>query len=268
LIHKKQYFNSKIGYPPRPSTGHNFEIDPGTVCRIPHSSGISFRISPVKRLRVVIAQQGYRRPVRGMTYQNGRPIRLVETFCASSGKRWYPGVSLMGEGIFIDLPEESPKLRKEREQIWLKRKRESTTSEAKELLDPVFIWWHTLSHRLIKGLAIDSGYSSAAIRERIYFNENKDGTKTGGLLLYTAQQGSDGSLGGLIALCKQKEFARVLAAAERNLNACSNDPLCSEHVGHDNGAACYACLFISETSCEYHNVYLDRILLAQSLSGE
>ena len=30
-----------------------------------------------------------------------------------------------------------------------------------EYLHPVFVWWHTLSHRLITALSVDSGYSSA-----------------------------------------------------------------------------------------------------------
>ena len=125
---------------------------------------------------------------------------------------------------------------------------------------------NTFAHRLLYGLSIDSGYSSAAIRERIYFKKI-DGRVTGGILLYTSQQGSDGSLGGLIALCTKDDFSRVLRAAERNLGSCSNDPLCSEHLERNNGAACYACLLVSETSCEFHNSYLDRLLLSESLQG-
>ena len=44
------------------------------------------------------------------------------------------------------------------------------------------------------------------------------------------------------------------------------DPLCSEHVPHDpsdtlHAAACHACLFASETTCETNNRWLDRAVL-------
>ena len=132
---------------------------------------------------------------------------------------------------------------------------------------PLFVWWHSLSHRLITALSVDSGYSSASIRERVYFRRNPDsGEFYGGVLLYTTQTGGDGSLGGLIALVPQ--FERVLSIARRNIHSCSNDPLCGEQElseGKPNGAACYACLLVSETSCEFGNIYLDRNLLRETI---
>jgi hypothetical protein len=172
---------------------------------------------------------------------------------------------MQGEGIFIDLPDREPFLT-ERAKLWRSRETEERDSPESDLLNPVFVWWHTFAHRLLYGLSIDSGYSSAAIRERIYFKK-KDGRVSGGILLYTSQQGGDGSLGGLIALCTKEDFGRIFRAAERNLGVCSNDPLCSEHLERNNGAACYACLLVSETSCEFHNLYLDRLLLSESLQG-
>ena len=134
-------------------------------------------------------------------------------------------------------------------------------------LHPMFVWWHTLAHRLINGMAIDSGYSSASIRERVFVDiDDQSGSATGGVLLYTAQPGGDGTLGGLIALVPQ--FERVLGAALRNLDACSNDPLGGEEtfgLGKYNGAACYSCALISETSCEHRNMNLDRKLLLGTL---
>jgi hypothetical protein len=252
------------GYPLKPSTGPLFEVDKGAVIRLSHSSGVVFRITPVKRLRVVLVQRGYRRPVRGPTYPDGHPIRLVDTAYTRQGVRWYPGVAMQGEGIFIDLPDDNPTLSK-RAGLWEDREKEETAISESAMLNPLFVWWHTLAHRIIYGLSIDSGYSSAAIRERIYFRKKSAGNSSGGILLYTSQQGSDGSLGGLMALCTMKDFSRVLRAAERNLSSCSNDPLCSEHLERNNGAACYACLLVSETSCEFHNTYLDRLLLSESL---
>jgi len=253
------------GYPLRPSAGPLFEVDLNTVTRLAHHSGLSFRITPVKRLTVVMVQRGYRRPVRGPTYSDGRPIPLIETFYEKDRRRWYPGVKLQGEGIFVDLPSCFPCFDERRAKLWLDLESRMSGTSQGYLCHPLFVWWHTLSHRIINALSIDSGYSSAAIRERVYFRYGS-GTQnpSGGVLLYTSQQGGDGSLGGLIALCEPNEFRHVMAAAERNINACSNDPLCSQHLERNNGAACYACLLISETSCEFHNTYLDRLLLAQS----
>ena len=259
------------GYPRHPATGPPaFEVDRSAVIRLDMPGGLIFRVTPVRRLTAIMVQRGYRRPVRGPTHQSPpRPIPLVETFYEKDSKKWYPGVKLSGEGIFIDLPEGNPQLNHQREQLWLDRQGKAQPNEAPLLL-PLSVWWHTLSHRILMGLSLDSGYSSAAIRERIYstWDDTKKMYTGGGILLYTSQQGSDGSLGGMIALCRKAEFRRVMAAAYRNLMACSNDPLCSEHLEHNNGAACYACLLSSETSCEYHNVYLDRLLLADSILSQ
>ena len=169
-----------------------------------------------------------------------------------------------GEGIFIDLPpaENLDFNRFETAEAWWSEFKKKKTY----LFHPVLVWWHTISHRFIKALSIDSGYSSASIRERVYIKADGDEHVRGGVLLYTSQRGGDGSLGGLIALVPQ--FSRVVSAALRNLNSCSNDPLCLEQkfaLGRINGAACYACLFLSETSCEFGNSYLDRNLLRLSI---
>ena len=84
-------------------------------------------------------------------------------------------------------------------------------------------------------------------------------------MLYTSQQGSDGSLGGLIALCTNEDFSRVLRAAERNLSSCSNDPLCSEHLERNNGAACYACLLFRKHPASFTILILTGLLLSESL---
>ena len=111
------------------------------------------------------------------------------------------------------------------------------------------------------------GYSSAAVRERVYVTvDDASGQAFGGVLLYTTQPGGDGTLGGLIGLVPAME--RVLGAAFRDLDSCSNDPLCTEETmapGRVNGAACYACALVSETSCEFRNMGLDRNLLLENL---
>lgn len=238
----------------------DFEVDKNAVDLVPLSSNVTLRVAPVKRLRVVTAQKGYRRPIRGPT------STIVETVYLDGQDRWYAGVELHGEGIFIDLPPNKSLdlLKSQTVDTWMAEYKKM----GNPLFHPAFIWWHTLSHRLITGLSIDSGYSSASIRERVYVRiDTKGGNVNGGVLLYTSQHGGDGSLGGLIALVP--EFENVIAAALRNVDSCSNDPLCSEQrlaTGRLNGAACYACLLVSETSCELGNVYLDRNLFRESIS--
>jgi len=207
----------------------------------------------------VNAQKGYRRPIRGPT------STVVETFYMDGQDRWYVGTELQGEGIFIDLaPDKVLDLTSvESAQTWWAEFRKSKNF----LFNPNFVWWHTFSHRLIKALSIDSGYSSASIRERVYIAiDEKSGNAYGGILLYTSQYGGDGSLGGLIALVPK--FDMIISAARRNLHSCSNDPLCAEQrlrSGRLNAAACYACLLVSETSCEFGNSYLDRNLLRETV---
>ena len=249
------------GAPPRPySEPQDFEVDKRAVMSCQLSKNLLLRITPVKRLRVVMAQKGYRRLVRGPT-----PITVPACY-RDNNDSWYAGVEVRGEGIFVDLaPQQELHLGEtEAGSIWTVE----FDKNKNYLFHPTFIWWHTLSHRLINALAIDSGYSAASIRERVYFSVLEGGNRhVGGVLLYTSQQGGEGSLGGLIALVS--EFNNVISAAIRNVDSCSNDPLCSEQrptSSRVSGAACYACLLISETSCEYSNAYLDRNLLSESIS--
>ena len=86
------------------------------------------------------------------------------------------------------------------------------------------MWWHSLSHVIIRAIANEAGYSSASIRERIYLENTGQGYK-GGVLLYATQPGSEGTLGGLIALAPY--FQDLLDSALEQIRSCSSDPLCS-----------------------------------------
>jgi hypothetical protein len=87
----------------------------------------------------------------------------------------------------------------------------------------------------------------------------------GSILLYATQPGSEGTLGGLIALVPF--LGSILKRCFQMLRSCSGDPLCDDNKfanGSYNGAACYACLLISETSCEHRNMWLDRHVLGEN----
>ena len=126
-----------------------------------------------------------------------------------------------------------------------------------------YLLLHTLSHLLVREIALECGYSSASITERIYSNSERS---EAGILLYTAASDSEGTLGGLVRLADAIQVDRLLRAAFANARRCSSDPLCAEHaplVTEDtlHGAACHACVFASETTCERGNRFLDRRLI-------
>ena len=123
---------------------------------------------------------------------------------------------------------------------------------------------------LIRQVALECGYSSASLRERVYIGTPR--TPTAGVLLSTAASDSEGTLGGLVALGHARYLKRLLDQAFDDALHCSSDPLCAEHVPIDpsaalHAAACHACLFASETSCETNNRWLDRAVLAD-LTGD
>jgi hypothetical protein len=252
---------------PTPGSPDQFEVIRGDVRILRLTSGRFLRVTPVSRLRVVMVQRGYTRMED--------TARVVDVSFTDNHVKWYPGVELFGEGIFVDFSDERGvnvphfELSGPEHSSWMTEWHASAALDAgrRRRLHPVFVWWHTFAHRLISALSLDSGYSSAAVRERVYLYVDEATNRTfGGILLYTTQPGGDGTLGGLIGLVPT--FERVLEAAVRNLDSCSNDPLCGEEVfgpGRVNGAACYACALVSETSCEFRNMGLDRNLLLRNL---
>ncbi len=274
---------SVSGYPPYPrdSPKVKFYINKNKVRVVTDPFGVKFRVAPVEKLHTVMVLTGYRRFI-GKKKEESIDAKLVDISFIKDGKRWYPGTELFGEGIFITL--ENPEdlwIDKETYREWLN---EYTGQDDLELppqifidsegvkfeLHPVFVWWHTFSHLLIRAVSIDSGYSAASIRERVYVDVSDPSKARGGMILYTAQPNSEGTLGGLISLVNR--FEHILERAYALAGSCSNDPLCWETKFTSGakkvmGAACYACLFLSETSCEYRNMWLDRHILLEWLEG-
>lgn len=268
-----------LGYPPvtspPPHSRLLFDVDRTQTQQVLGPSGHRLRITPIQRLQTVTVQVGFRREVSGGAA--GRVAHLVDvSFQDAAGDRWYPGAEFLGEGLFITLDDEEgwhfPLVGSDAA-IW-GRQQASDFPETvfrlpsvTEELHPVFIWWHTLAHLLIRALAIDAGYSSSSIRERVYLErEPQTGRARGGIVLYATQPGSEGSLGGLLALAPH--FHTILNRAVELARACSNDPLCEEQrvqAGATSGSACYGCVLASETSCEHRNLWLDRLLFLANL---
>lgn len=99
---------------------------------------------------------------------------------------------------------------------------------------------------------MSSGYSSSAIRERIYFGDDMSG-----VLLYTGSADKEGSLGGLVELGNIDQLIVLMKDAFQEALVCTNDPECLNNVpagNNSNGAACHSCCMISETAfinCTY-----------------
>ena len=109
------------------------------------------------------------------------------------------------------------------------------------------------------------------MRERSYASGYGSDPDMAGVLVSTAAPDSDGTLGGLAQLGQPERLSQLIAQALARARICASDPLCAEHVPtHDrslHGAACHACAFVAETSCEIGNRYLDRSLLIPTLAG-
>ena len=73
-------------------------------------------------------------------------------------------------------------------------------------------------------------------------------------------------------MAKPDKLGPVIRRALESSRLCANDPLCADREGVMrgsalNGAACHACLLVSETACELGNSHLDRNVLLGTLSG-
>ena len=236
----------------------------------------------VERLREVRAFVSFSRvePISQINGEDGfEPI-------APSGKRisedtatWKPAIEVFGEGIFYKFSNKAlsewerknkinidKRLQKTFEKISAKENWMSNRfADIKNIL-PRFILVHTFSHALMRQLSFNSGYNLASIREKLYVFEDK-----AGILIYTAQGDSEGSLGGLVRQGQIDLCPSLIISALESVAWCSNDPICSEmpENGLDglNRAACHACSIIPETSCSELNVLLDRNLLLNSRLG-
>ncbi|MGK4304875.1 DrmB family protein [Shewanella xiamenensis] len=235
------------------------------------------RVLLLERLREVNALLGFTRVEA--PEESGDPDERPQMASLSRSKSdWVPANQVHGEGIFIQFSEaelvEWEGLAGVEKVDEMLRGGHTGWRNARRL-DPNdgypgirYAMLHTLSHLLIRELALECGYNAASIRERIYADVSGDNPQAG-ILIYTAAADSDGTLGGLVDLGKPENLGRLLEQALNRAKVCSSDPLCSEHDAEKDrslhGAACHACSLVSETSCERGNRYLDRSLLVPTL---
>lgn len=193
--------------------------------------------------------------------------------------KWLPAVDFRGEGFFLEIDTKrlshwdssrasqvATERLAESERAWWSARNVAATPAERTLR---YVLLHTLSHLLIRQLALDCGYSSTSLRERIYSSLGSEGMA--GILVYTATPDSDGSLGGLVDMARPEFLGPVLTRALAEAALCANDPLCADRAllpiaPQLNGAACHSCLLLSETACEAGNHYLDRGVLVPTVA--
>ena len=188
---------------------------------------------------------------------------------------WLPAYVVFGEGIFVELDENLLRDWEDRTSVGLRARRlddqYQRVQRARLLrdrtIDQRFLLLHTLSHLMMNRLTFECGYSSAALRERLYTSDHPD-YPMAGILLYTAAGDSEGTMGGLVRMGKPGNLGPIIRRALESAQWCSADPVCAETgqlggQGPDslNLAACHNCALVPETACEEFNRFLDRALV-------
>ncbi len=184
-------------------------------------------------------------------------------------RKWLPATVVNGEGIFFEFNAE--KITKWDEsfndqKLDILNKNYNKFRKQRKLherqINSKFLLIHTFSHLLMNRLCFNCGYSSAALRERIYCNLYDDKNEMEGVLIYTSAGDAEGTLGGLVREGEPQNLRKIVYEAVSKALNCSYDPICiqtkSQGLGGTNSSSCHACTFVSETSCEENNQLLDR----------
>lgn len=226
------------------------------------TNNIFKRIGQVKWLREIRVFTGFKRGV-------GAELVPPDIF---GEEKWLPAIEAIGEGIYYEINDALVN-------DWIKASSETFKNRIIEQLErldklqgnfhlgintsELFLIAHTLSHLIMRDLTFRSGYSSSALRERIYID---DKGRRAGILIYTTDTDSEGTLGGLVDQGRMELLPDLLESIKQAAGWCSADPICRENseqgVEGTNDSACHCCSLVSETSCPYQNSGLNRILLS------
>jgi hypothetical protein len=230
-------------------------------------------VTLVHKLRETRALTGFTR----VFADTDRPLSDLQAMLrlTEPDEKWLPAYMVFGEGVFLTLNEERLRqweaLPEVQQRVQPLVARYLALRQARHLRDrqigPRYVLLHTLAHLLINRLTFECGYSSAALRERLYVSENRSAPMAG-LLIYTAAGDAEGTLGGLVRMGKPGRLEPLLARALTGAQWCSADPVCME-MGQSGGqgpdslnlAACHGCCLVPETACEEFNRLLDRGLV-------
>ncbi|MFD9876643.1 DrmB family protein [[Kitasatospora] papulosa] len=232
----------------------------------------------VHRLREVSALTGFTRIEAPEWLPDDEVQTLADAPLSRNPPTWVPCAELRGEGVFLALKEQPLAAWEQRSDVLARERQLRQAHRAWCMARHVEPRWpgiryvllHTLAHVLIRQFALECGYGASGIAERVYARSGP--APMSGILLYTAAPDSEGTLGGLVSLGRRERLGPLIEQALEEARLCSSDPMCAEHdpLVHSrlHGAACHACLFAAETSCERGNHFLDRALLVETLAGD
>lgn len=239
----------------------------GDFCSSPRPVPVKYRglihqIFAITRMTEIVAMLGFTRlrPWDG----DYRSSSLAPIF-SKADQEWLPAVELHGEGIFIELTESCVQhWEQQNKKIYADMLRNSQAIHCTNA-SPRYVLLHTLSHLLIRALAVNCGYQAASMKERIYATYDEHGKAMCGILIYTTAADIDGSLGGLVGQADPEYMEAHLDALLNEACWCSSDPLCLSATGKNaqglyglNYAACPQCTLLPETACTMRNSLLDR----------
>ena len=212
-----------------------------------------------------------------------REIRVLTAFTRGKGLRevkvdrdgrteWLPAIEAFGEGIYFELNAQTLSKYFSENITDLNDWTRGQIAELNNLKENyyqleiedsiLFILTHTLAHLLIRQLTFNSGYSSSALRERIFVDPDSG---YAGIMIYTSDVDSEGTMGGLVDQARIESISKVVDRIFESAIWCSADPVCreTERQGFSslNRSACHCCSLISETSCTFQNAMLNRLTL-------
>jgi hypothetical protein len=240
------------------------EYDPAVV-------GPFTKIMLVHRLRETRAFAGFTRvfPDNDQTIQERKAMLRRPV---SVNDKWLPAYIVFGEGLFFEFDQARLREWESRDNVRQRigqldgryRRMQQTRRSRLQTITPRLVLLHTFAHLLINRLTFECGYSTAALRERLYVS-SLERAPMAGVLVYTAAGDAEGTLGGLVRMGKPGNLEPVLRRALETAQWCSLDPVCME-VGRGGGqgsdstnlAACHSCSLVPETACEHFNRFLDR----------
>jgi DNA-directed RNA polymerase subunit RPC12/RpoP len=139
------------------------------------------RVVRITRLREVKVLIGFTRVDASDPDADADDQPNIVTISKGKGEKWLPAAVVNGEGIFIEFNriQSGNGSRVGTVNAISKQYEESYREFCNQkkwtvniLRNAVYVLMHTFSHLLIKQMAMSSGYSSAAIRERIYFGDS------------------------------------------------------------------------------------------------
>jgi len=253
-------------------------VRPANLTRYDSGSALWFsQITLVEKLRETRAFAGFTRIFpdnqQSLAERKGLLWRAVP-----AADEWLPAYVVFGEGIFLELYEERVRRWETQADSVERSNRLAATYQRLQHgrrlrprpISPRFLLLHTLAHVLMNRLTFECGYSSAALRERLYVSDDAH-SPMAGVLIYTAAGDAEGTMGGLVRMGKPGYLEPVLRRALEGAKWCSADPVCMELGGTSgqgpgscNLAACHNCALVPETACEEFNRFLDRAVLIGS----